>query len=154
MLPSSLNTPAAAALLSSEALNVVTSATHSVGAEESECESGAENESERDGEEDDDDSDDDCQIVLEQSGTADSTGASSAGTEAPAKKAKMTLTSEQEKFAKQFHPAASKIDQPRKILTRHVTGRGASMKKQGARRHDVKPGTLQKRLLNFPCVQF
>ena len=41
MLP---NTPAAAALLSSEALNVVTSAAHSVGAEESECESGSENE--------------------------------------------------------------------------------------------------------------
>jgi len=87
MLPSSLNTPAAAALLSSEALNVVT-----------ECESGAENESERDGEEDDDDSDDDLEIVGEQSGTADSTGASSAGTEAPAKKAKITLTGEQEKF--------------------------------------------------------
>ena len=149
-LPSSLNTPAAAALLSSEALNVVTPAAHSVGAEESECESGAENESERDGEEDDDDSHDDCQIVLEQSRTADSTGASSAGTEAPAKKAKMTLTAEQEKFAKQFHPAASKIDRPRKIPTRHVTGRGASMKKQGTRRYDVKPGTLEKRLLNFP----
>jgi hypothetical protein len=80
------NTPAAA-LLSSEALNVVTSAAHSVGAEESACESGAENESERDREEDDDDSDDDLEIVGEQSGTADSTGASSAGTEAPAKKA-------------------------------------------------------------------
>jgi hypothetical protein len=89
MLP---KTPAAAALLSSEALNVVTPAAHSVVAEESECESGAENESERDGEEDNDDSDDDLQIVGEQSGTADSTGASSAGTEAPAKKAKITLT--------------------------------------------------------------
>jgi len=143
-LPSSLNTPASSALLSSEELNVVTSAAHSVGAEESECESGAENESERDGE-DDDDSDDDLEIVGEESGTADSTGASSAGTEAPAKKAKITLTAEQEKFAKQFHPAASKIDRPRKIPTRHVTGRGASMKKQGTRRHDVKPGTLQKR---------
>ena len=43
MLP---NTPAAAAVLSSEALNVVTAAAHSVGAEESECESGSENESE------------------------------------------------------------------------------------------------------------
>ena len=51
MLPSSLKTPAASALLSSESLNVVTPAAHSVGAEESECESGAENESERDGEE-------------------------------------------------------------------------------------------------------
>ena len=136
MLP---NAPTAAALLSSEALNVVT-----------ECESGAENESERDGEEDDDDSDNDLEMVGEQSGTADSTGASSAGTEAPAKKAKITLTAEQEKFAKQFRPPASKIDRPRKIPTRHLTGRGASIKKQGTRRHDVKPGTLQKRLLNFP----
>ncbi len=57
------------------------------------------------------------EIVGEQSGTVDSTGASSAGTEAPAKKAKITLTAEQEEFAKKFHPAASKIDQPRKIPT-------------------------------------
>jgi hypothetical protein len=105
MLPNTL----AAALLSSEALNVVTPAAHSVGVEESECESGAENESERDGEEDDDDSDDDLQIV-----------ASSAGTEAPAKKAKMTLTEEQERFAKQFLPAASKVVRTRKISVRHV----------------------------------
>ncbi len=86
----------------------------------------------------------------EESGTADSTGALSAGTEAPVKKAKITLTAEQEKFAKQFHPAVSKIEQERKISTRHVSGRGASIKKQGTRRHDVKPDTLQKRLLNFP----
>ena len=79
MLP---NTPAAAALLSSEALNVVTPAAHSVGAQESECESGAANESERDGEHDDD-SDDDLEIVGEESGTAGSTGASSAGAETP-----------------------------------------------------------------------
>jgi hypothetical protein len=91
MLPSSLKTPAASALLSSEALNVVTPAAHSVGVQESECESGAENESECDGEYDDD-SDDDLEIVGEESCTADSTGASSAGTEAPAKKAKITLT--------------------------------------------------------------
>jgi hypothetical protein len=90
MLP---NTPTSA-LLSSESLNVVTSTSHSVGVEESECESGAKNESERDREEDDDDSDDDLEIVGEQSGTADSTGASSAGTEAPAKKVKITLTAE------------------------------------------------------------
>ncbi len=115
MLPSSLKTPAASALLSSEALNVVTSAAHSVGTEESECESGAENESERDGE-DDDDSDDDLEIVGEEPGTTDSTGASSAGTEAPAKKAKITLTAEQEKFAKQFHPTVSKIEQTRMKL--------------------------------------
>ena len=139
MLPSSLNTPAAAAVLSSEALNVVTPAAHSVGAEESECESGAENESERDGEEDDDDSDDDLQIV-----------ASSTGTEAPAKKAKMTLTEEQERFANQFLPAASKVVRTRKISERHVSGRGSSTRKQGARLHDVKPDTLKKRVLEFP----
>ena len=91
MLPSSLNTPAAAAVLSSdstsEALNVVTSAAHSVGTVESDdCDLEAE--------EDDDDSDDDLLIVAEQSGTADSTGASSAGTEAPVKKDIITLTAE------------------------------------------------------------
>ncbi len=69
MLPSSLKTPASSALLSSEVLNVVTPAAHSVGAQESECESGAENESESYGE-DDDDSDDDLEIVGEESGTA------------------------------------------------------------------------------------
>ncbi len=78
MLPSSLNTPVASALLSSEELNVVASASHSVGAVKSD-------ESDLEGEEDDDDSDNDLLIVGEQSGTADSTGASSAGTEAPAK---------------------------------------------------------------------
>ncbi len=57
------------------------------------------------------------EIVGEPSGTADSTAASSAGTEAPVKKAKITLTAEQEEFAKKFHPAPSKIDQPRKIPT-------------------------------------
>ena len=122
---------------------MVTPAAHSVAA----AESVSENEIERDGEEDDDDSDDDCQIVLEQSGTVDSTVTSSAGTEAPAKKAKITLTEEQERFAKQFHPAASKIDRTRKITVRHVSVRGSSTKKQGARLHDVKPDTLKKRVL-------
>ena len=75
MLPSSLNTPGVSAVLSSEALNVVTPEAHSVAA----AESVSENEIERDGEEDDDDSDNDLQIVGEQSCTADSTGASSAG---------------------------------------------------------------------------
>ena len=87
MLPSSLNTPAASALLISEELNVVTPAAHSVGAV-------ASDESDFEGEEHDDDSDNDLQIVGEQSGTADSTGGSSAGTEAPAKKVKITLTEE------------------------------------------------------------
>jgi hypothetical protein len=144
MLP---NTPATAALLSSEELNVVTSAAHSVDVEESECESGAENESECDGEEDDDDSDDDLQIVGEQSGTSDSTGASSAGTEAPTKKSKITLTEEQERFANQFLPVASKVVRTRKISVRHVSDRGSSTRKQGARLHDVKPDTLKKRVL-------
>ena len=86
----------------------------------------------------------------EQSGTADSTRAASGGNEAPAKKAKITLTEVQEAFAQQFKPAASKIDKTRKINLRHVSGRGGSMKKQGARKHDVKPDTLKKRLLDFP----
>jgi hypothetical protein len=124
---------------------LVTSAPHSV----TESESESENEIERDGEEDDDDSDNDLQIVGEQSCTVDSTGASSAGTEAPAKKTKITLTEEQERFAKQFHPAASTIDRTRKITVRHVSGRGFSTKKQGARQHDVKPDTLKKRVLQF-----
>ena len=56
----------------------------------------SDNEGERDGEEDggeedDDDSDNDLEIVLEQSGTADSTGAASGGTEASTKKVKITL---------------------------------------------------------------
>ena len=46
--------------------------------------------------------------------------------------------------------AASKIDKTRKINLRHVSGRGGSMKKQGARKNDVKPDTLKKRLLDFP----
>jgi hypothetical protein len=52
MLPSSLNTPAASVLLISEELNVVTSATHSVGVV-------ASDESDFEGEEHDDDSDND-----------------------------------------------------------------------------------------------
>ncbi len=101
---SKLKTPAASALLSSEALNVVTPAAHSVGAQESECESGASNESERDGEHDDD-SDDDLEIVGEESGTADSTGVSSAGTETPAKKAKITPTALLSAWSWPFWPA-------------------------------------------------
>ena len=101
------------------------------------------------GEEDDEDSDNDLQIVLEQSGTADSTGAASGGTEAPAKKAKITLTEEEENFAKQFRPAASKIDKERKITLRHVSGRGSSIKKQGTRKHDVKPQTMKQSLMDF-----
>ena len=104
----------------------------------------SENESERGGEEDDDDSDNDLEIVLEQSGTADSTGAASGGTEAPANKAKITLTVEEENFAKKFHPAASKIDKERKIPLRHVSGSGSSIKKQGARKHDVKQTASQR----------
>ena len=88
--------------------------------------------------------------MLEQSGTADSTGATSGGTEAPAKKAKITLTEEEENFAKKFRPAASKIDKERKIPLRHVSGRVSSIKKQGARKHDVKPETMKQRLMDFP----
>jgi hypothetical protein len=87
MLSSSLNTPTSTSLLSSEVLNVVTSAAHSAVV----TESVSENESERDGEEDDDDSDNDFQIVGEQSGTEDITDASSGGTETSTKKAKRAL---------------------------------------------------------------
>jgi hypothetical protein len=73
MLSSSLNTPTATGLLSSEPLNVVTSSSHSADVAESV------NESELDWEDDDDDSDNDFQIVGEQSGTEDSTDASSSG---------------------------------------------------------------------------
>ena len=59
------------------------------------------------------------------------------------------MTEEQERFAKQFHPAVSKIDRTRKITVRHVSGRGSSTKKQGARHHDVKPDTLKNRVLQF-----
>ncbi len=67
----------------------------------------------------------------------------------PAKKAKITLTEEQERFAKHFRPAVSKIERTRKITVRHVSDRGTSSKKQGARQHDVKPDTLTKRVLQF-----
>ncbi len=88
--------------------------------------------------------------MLEESGTADSTGAASGGTEVPAKKAKITLTEEEENFAKKFRPPASKIDKERKIPLRHVSGRGSSIKKQGARKHDVTPETMKQRLMDFP----
>ena len=68
----------------------------------------------------------------------------------PAKKAKLALTEDEKIFAKNFHPAASKIDKERKIPLRHVTGRGSSVKKQGARKHDVKPETMKQRVMEFP----
>jgi len=83
-------------------------------------------------------------------GNTNSAGDPSGGTEAPAKKARIMLTEEEQAFAKKFQPAASKIDKARKIDLRHVSGRGASGKKKGATKHDVKPETLKKRLLDFP----
>ena len=106
-LHSSLNTPTSAALLSSEALNVLTVPAPCT------AESVSDNEGERDGEEDggeedDEYSDNDSEIVFEQSGTADSTGTVSGGTEAPVKKAKITLTEEEENFGKKFRPMRPK----------------------------------------------
>ena len=43
----------------------------------------------------------------------------------------------------------SKFDKARKVALRHVSGRGVSFKKQGARKHDVKSKTLKKRLMDF-----
>ena len=60
------------------------------------------------------------------------------------------LTEEEEKFAEQFQPAVSKIDKARKTTLRRDSGMGASLKKQGGRKHDVKPETLKNRLLDFP----
>ena len=106
-LHSSLNTPTSAALLSSEALNVLTvpapCTAESVSDNEGECDG-----EEDGGEEDDEYSDNDSEIVFEQSGTADSTDTVSGGTEAPAKKAKITLTEEEENFAKKFRPMRPK----------------------------------------------
>ena len=95
-LPSSLNTPTATALLSSETLNVLTLPSPCATVAESVSDNEGERDGEEDGgEEDDDDSDNDLEIVLEQSGTANRTGAASGGTEAPAKKAKITWTEEE-----------------------------------------------------------
>ena len=64
----------------------------------------SDNDSERDGEDDDNVSENDLEIVGEQSGIADSTRTASEGNEAPVKKAKIMMTEEEEKFAKQFQP--------------------------------------------------
>ena len=76
---------------------------------------------------DDNVSENDLEIVGAQSGTADSIHAESGGNEAPAKKDKIMLTEEEEKFSKQFQPVESKIDKPRKMVLRHVSDRGVSM---------------------------
>ena len=107
-------------------------------------ESLSENDSECDGEEEDDVSDNVLEILGEQSGTPDetnSTDTASGGTcrtEAPAKKTTINLTEVEERFVKKFQPVVSKIDKPWKIVVRHVSVRGVSMKKQGTRKHDVK----------------
>ena len=105
MLPS----PAGAALLTSEALNVLTIPAHSV----IEAESVSDNDSECDGEEDDDVSDNDLEIVGEQSGTVDICirRDRSAG-----QKTKMMLTDEEESFAKKFKLDVSTIDKPGQIV--------------------------------------
>ena len=69
---------------------------------------------------------------------------------AAAKKAKTsTLSTEQQSFVSKFNPAPAKIDEERKIATRHVKGRLNSLKKQGARLNDVKGATIAKRLQEF-----
>ena len=95
MLPSSLNTTPGTTLLSSETLNVLTLPAQS----DTVVGSVSDNDSERGGEEDNNVSDNDLEILGEQSGTTDSTGAASGGTEVPDKKTKITLTEEQETFA-------------------------------------------------------
>ena len=75
----------------------------------------SDNDSECDGEDDDSVSENDLEIVGEQSGPVDSTLDASGGNEVPDKKAKITLTEEQETFTQQFNPVSSKIDKTRKI---------------------------------------
>ena len=60
------------------------------------------------------------------------------------------LTEEEEVFAKKFQSPVSKIEKTRKKDLRQVSDRGVSLKKQGARNHDVKPETMIQRLLDFP----
>ena len=57
---------------------------------------------------------------------------------------------EQQMFTQKVQPSPSKLDKKRKVPVRHVQGRGASMKKNGGRRGDVKTDTLKKRLDEFP----
>jgi len=88
MLPSSLNTPATAELLSSEELTVMMLPADSATA----AESVSDNDSDRDAEEEDDFSDNDLDLLSEQSDTTDvtdygiSTCTVSGGTEVPVKK--------------------------------------------------------------------
>ena len=60
------------------------------------------------------------------------------------------MTAEQESFVQKFKAAPSKMDKKRHVPLRHVKGRGSSKHKNGGRRGDVKPGTLSKRLTEFP----
>ncbi len=130
-----------AALLSSEALNVLTLSAHS----DTMAECVSDNDSERDGEDDDQRmtwrSWVNSQVLrtvhaLYQEGTK----------RRPRRPRQRSLKSK--RHLPNF--VASKIDKTRKINLRHVSGRGGSMKKQGARKNDVKPDTLKKRLLDFP----
>ena len=47
---------------------------------------------------------------MEEAGNTNSTDSASGGTEAPAKKAKIIMTEQQQAFVKSFKPAASKIE--------------------------------------------
>ncbi len=99
MLSSSLNTPSVAALLSSEALTMMTLPEDSTTVSESVSDNDSE----------DDVSGNDLEILDEQSDTADvtgdtnSTGGASGGTEAPVKKTKIMLTEQEQTIVKKFH---------------------------------------------------
>jgi len=91
-------------------------------------------------------------IAHEESGSTSGKRAATGGTqdEASSKKTKSNMTAEQQTFVQNFKAAPSKVDKPRKLALRHVEGRGSSKHKNGARRADVKPETLTKRLNEFP----
>jgi len=91
-------------------------------------------------------------IAHEEAGSTSGKRAATGGTqdEASSKKTKNNMTAEQQTFVQNFKAAPSKVDKPRKLALRHVEGRGSSKHKNGARRADVKPETLTKRLNDFP----
>lgn len=156
MLPSSSTVPPPA--LTSEEGVTESALTNEEGETESESARGSDDsEAEKSGE---DESANDCEVIGEQetaiaheeAGNTNGKRAATEGTEseAPTKKPKSILTAAQHTFTQKFKPPPSKVDKPRKLQVRNVTGRGASMKKNGARKGDVKPDTLKKRLEEFP----
>ena len=153
VLPSSSTVPAAA-LTSSVPLTVGDGVDNAQHGTENESDGSVSNDT---GERE---SDEDCVLIdametviaHEEAGSTSGKRAATGGTqdEASSKKTKSNMTAEQETFVQKFKAAPSKVDKLRKLAVRHFDGRGSSKHKNGARRADVKPATLTKRLKEFP----